>query len=270
MWRKKANLVIGLTTYNIECLDISIPALGLLPRKFTLIIHNDNPDKKIKRRYIRKLGYRGKLHIINSEFNVGLLASRCKILQYIKDKKFLNTWTLFTDDDDILLDATIPSVGNSTFAIMQNAAIIRTQLTDVLRASKYGKYNIDNKNTFLAQPHIGITGTIIKTQYLIQWYDIIQERTNEISDINESISFRLPVDLIMWSGVNIIATNAGMSSIYMDRVNYIVSDIDTAKTKYGKPIAPATNAKKQIKSVILKYDAIIKGALNAAAPAGQD
>ena len=74
----------------------------------------------------------------------------------------------------------------------------------------------------------------------------------------------------MWSGVNIIATNAGMSSIYMDRVNYIMSDIDTAKTKYGKPIAPATNAKKQIKSVISKYDAIIKGALNAAAPARQD
>ena len=83
-------------------------------------------------------------------------------------------------------------------------------------------------------------------------------------------SFRLPVDLIMWSGVNTIATNAGMSSIYMDRVNYIVSDIDTAKTKYGKLIAPTSNTKKQIKSVISKYDAIVTGALNTAAPAGQD
>ncbi len=270
MWRKKANLIVGLTTCNTECLDISIPALGRLRNKFVLIIHNDNPNKKLKRKHIRKLGYRGSLHIINSNFNIGLLASRCKILQYIKDKNLKNTWTVFVNDDDILLDTTIPSVGDGTFAIVQNAAIIRTQLVDVLRASKYGKYNIDNENTFLTQPHIGITGTIIKTQYLIQWYDIIQEHANEISDINESISFRLPVDLIMWSGVNIIATNAGMSSIYMDRVNYIISDIDTAKTKYGKPIAPATNAKKQIKSVISKYDAIIKGALNAAAPAGQD
>ena len=270
MWRKKVNLVVGLTTCNIECLSISIPALGRLRNRFILIIHNDNPYIKLKRKHIRKLGYRGKLHIINSDFNIGLLASRCTILKYIKDEKLKNTWTVFADDDDVLLDTTIPSIGVSTFAIVQNAAILRTQLVDVLRASKYGLYNIDNENTFLAQPHIGITGTIIKTQYLIQWYDIIQEHTNEISDIDESISFRLPVDLIMWSGVNIIATNAGMSSIYMDRVNYIMSDIDTAKTKYGKPIAPATNAKKQIKSVISKYDAIIKGALNAAAPAGQD
>ena len=270
MWRKKVNLVVGLTTCNTECLNISIPALGRLCKNFTLIIHNDNPDIKLKHKYIRKLGYRGNLHIINSDFNIGLLASRCTILKYIKDKKLTNTWTVFIDDDDVLLDTTIPSVNDNTFAIVQNAAIIRTQLVDVLCASKYGKYNIDNENTFLAQPHIGITGTIIKTQYLIQWCDIIKEHADTISDINESISFRIPVDLIMWSGVNTIATNAGMSSIYMDRVNYIVSDIDTAKTKYGKLIAPTSNAKKQIKSVISKFDAIVTGALNAAAPAGQD
>ena len=260
MWHKKANLVVGLTTCDTECLDISIPALGRLRKNFILIIHNDNPGIKLKHKDIRKLGYRGKLCIINSDFNVGLLAARCAILKYIKDKKFTNTWTVFTDDDDVLLDTTIPSVGDNTFAIVQNAAIIRTQLRDVLRASKYGTYNIDNENTFLTQPHIGITGTIIKTQYLIQWHDIIQEHISEISDICESVSFRIPVDLIMWSGVNIIATNVRMSSIYMDRVNYIISDINTQKT----------GNLKQIKNISSKFDAIITGALNAAAPAGQD
>ena len=264
MWHKKLNLVIGLTTYNIERLELSIPALGRLSEKFMLIIHNDNPAIKLKHRYIRKLGYRGKLIIINTDFNIGLLASRCKILKFIKDKQLTDTWTIFVDDDDILLDATIPQVGQNTFAVIQNAAIIRTRLTDVLQVAKHGTYNIDNINTFIAQPHISVTGTMIKTPYLIQWFDIIQKYTNDISDIEESISFRLPVDLIMWSGVNIIATNTGMSSIYMDRVNYAISDLDTAKIKYGKQVAPTTNIKKQIKSIISKFDAIITNALNAA------
>lgn len=269
MFSKKVTFVVGLTTYNTDLLEISIPALGRLGQRFMLIIHNDNPDAKVTTRQIRNLGYHGKLHIINSDFNVGLIRARCNILKYMTEHQITPTWMTFVDDDDMLTDISIPSVSDTTFAIVQNMAVIRTRLIDVLRMARHGQYTIDDENVFLVRPHIGVTGTIIRTKYLIQWRDIIEQNLEQISDIDASITFQIPSDLIMWSGVNIIATQNGDMPIYMDNINYVATDIDSAQTKYNKPVAPDKNAPKHIRKIIDKYDAIIRNALNAA-PAGQD
>ena len=66
MMRRKPNIIVGLTTFNNEMLRISVPALGKIRQKFTLIVHNDNPMTTVSRRQIRKLGYCGDLQIINA------------------------------------------------------------------------------------------------------------------------------------------------------------------------------------------------------------
>ena len=66
MFKRKTQILVGLTTFYNEYLHVSVPALARLGRRFTLIIHNDNPDTRVSRRQIRRLGYRGKLHIINT------------------------------------------------------------------------------------------------------------------------------------------------------------------------------------------------------------
>ena len=66
MMHKKSNIVVGLTTFDNEMLRISVPAIGRMHQKVTLIIFNDNPTTTITRRQIRKIGYSGDLQIINS------------------------------------------------------------------------------------------------------------------------------------------------------------------------------------------------------------
>ena len=42
MFGKKQNLIVGLTTYHLENLAISISGLSQISERFTLIIYNDN------------------------------------------------------------------------------------------------------------------------------------------------------------------------------------------------------------------------------------
>ena len=134
MIRKKANLVIGLTTFNNEMLRISVPALGKFAQKFTLVIHNDNPVTTVSRRQIRRMGYCGDLHIINSTQNVGLMRSRMAIVQEIRNIGINPDWFVFCDDDDILVNIDMPDVSNENFAVIQNAIAIRHRMGDMLRA----------------------------------------------------------------------------------------------------------------------------------------
>ena len=277
MFRIKSRVIVGLTTYYNENLIISLSGLKRLKQCATLIIHNDNPDTKVTKRQIRRMGYRGKLHIINCAYNNGPLGSRLAIIEFVKKHKIKADWFMFADDDDIVLNLDVPKIENNHFAIIQNMAVIRTRLIDVLRIIKdANNFTIDNENIYLVRPHMGMAGTLVRKDDILRLGTILGQARQEISDVDEGLNFRPPVDMLMWSALNIIARhdNDKTTPIYMDTLNYIATDIDTAPMKYGMQIQPQKNPQQQILSAIAKYDTVVRAALGAAtdknaAPAGQ-
>lgn len=281
MFACKTRVVVGLTTYYSENLMISLSGLARLGKKTILIIHNDNPDALISKRDVRHMGFDGEVYIINSAHNVGLLRSRLAIIDFVKEHKISAEWFMFVNDDDILLNLDLPKVENKHFAIIQNMAVVRSRLIDVLRIMKNpDKLKIDDENIYLVRPHIGIIGTLIRMEYVFKLGEVLKSAMVAISDIDESLSFRPPVDMMMWSALNIVARNDNdiVSPIYMDTVNYVAMDIDNVTMKYGMLIQPEKNPQEQIMAAIAKYDVAVRTALMAknahtvcedAAPAGQ-
>lgn len=273
MFAKRAQVIVGMTTMYNEYLGVSIPGLARLGKKFTLIVYNDNPDTKVKKSYIRRLGYRGKLYTINGTHNVGQMNARLAIVDFARNKRLKADWFVFVDDDDIVTNIAIPDVSKNNFAIIQNMAVIRTRLIDVLRVVQNStNYTIDNENIYLVRPHVGLAGTLVRYSAILRMADVMNIASQSISDVDESLSFRPPVDMMMWSALNIIARhdNECATPIYMDTINYIATDVDTCPTKYGMKIQPAKNPTQQISRAIARYDAAIRAALaNGAAPTGQ-
>ena len=264
MFDKRTRIIVGMTTLYNEYLGISIPGLARLGKKFTLIIYNDNPDTKVKKSYIRRLGYRGKLYIANGGHNIGQLRARLAIVDFVRKKKLNADWFIFVDDDDILANIVIPNVSKNNFAIIQNMAVVRTRLIDVLRVARNAtNYTIDNENIYLVRPHVGLAGTLVRYSAILRMADVMNNALQSISDVDESLTFRPPVDMMMWSALNIIARhdNERATPIYMDTINYIATDVDTCPTKYGMNIQPAKNPTQQISRAITRYDAAIRAAL---------
>ena len=264
MFDKRTRIIVGMTTLYNEYLGISIPGLARLGKKFTLIIYNDNPDTKVKKSYIRRLGYRGKLYIANGGHNIGQLRARLAIVDFVRKKKLNADWFIFVDDDDILANIVIPNVSKNNFAIIQNMAVVRTRLIDVLRVARNAtNYTIDNENIYLVRPHVGLAGTLVRYSAILRMADVMNNALQSISDVDESLTFRPPVDMMMWSALNIIARhdNERATPIYMDTINYIATDVDTCPTKYGMNIQPAKNPTQQISRAIARYDATIRAAL---------
>ena len=87
MMRQNSRIIIGLTTFNHEFLQISVAGLARISKKVSLIIYNDNPCRTLKHHDVRKLGFRGRLHIINTCENVGVFRARVAILEYIHKNK---------------------------------------------------------------------------------------------------------------------------------------------------------------------------------------
>ena len=65
MFHKKPKLLIAITTFDSDALKISVPPLKKIGQRVTLVVHNDNPDINLRQSLVRRLGWRGKLHIIN-------------------------------------------------------------------------------------------------------------------------------------------------------------------------------------------------------------
>ena len=266
MLTKKSRVVVGITTFFNECLAISVPGLARLGSGHTLIIHNDNPSTRLTRRHIRKLGYRGQLHIINSAHNLGTLDARLSILDYVRAHHIDGEWFVFADDDDILLNLDTPSVADNVFAVIQNMAVIRTRMIDVLRVMRCPTdFAVDGENICMVRPHIGMAGTMVRMSAVMRMRDVLHDANELISDVFAGISFRPPVDMVMWSALNIVARhdNECACPIFMDSINYIATDIDTAGTKYGMLIQPSRNAVAQITRIIGKCDAAIRYVLSS-------
>ena len=281
MFACKTRVIVGLTTYYNENLMISLSGLARLSKRAILIIHNDNPETKITKRDVRRMGFGGDVYIINSDYNVRLLRARLAILDYVKQHKINAEWFVFVNDDDVLLNLDLPQVEKKHFAIIQNMAVVRSRLIDVLRIMKNpDNFKIDDENIYIVRPHIGIIGTLVRMEYISKLGNVLKSAMVEISDIDESLSFRPPVDMMMWSALNIIArnNNESVAPIYMDTVNYIAMDIDSVTMKYDMLIQPVKKPQEQIMAAIAKYDMAVRAALMAAdadarcenaAPAGQ-
>lgn len=273
MLKKKVRVVVGMTTFYNDFLGLSVPALRHLPSDFMLIVYNDNPDTTIKRRQIRRLGYSGELRIVNGAQNVGILQARLNILEYIHAHNIVPQWVVFADDDDVLVNIDTPNVDTDNFAVIQNMAVIKTRLVDVMRLMHNPKKCVpDNENIELVRPHVGMAGTLVRWNAMRRMGDVLRQMQVAISDIDESLSYRPPVDRMMWNALTIISRNDNPQAnpIYMDSVNYVATRLDTARTKYGMAVAPAKNAVVQIERALAKYDAAIKRHLATdAAPMGQ-
>lgn len=260
------NFALALTTFNLDLLRISLSAISKLKQNFTLIIFNDNPEKTLTNDFIHKSGYKGKAIIINSDENVGLLKARHTIISKLEKLKTKPEWTIFVDDDDLLINSDLPNVSDKNFAIIQNRLIIKHRLSDLFKAINT-PYSIidDGENVIIDKPHIGFAGTPIKTDILIGMGNVLNTILDEIQKINDALNYLAPIDIMMWSFVNIYAKhfNKSATPIYMDKVNYISVELDSASKKYGKLIKPSNNAEERYSRLLQKYDYIFRNALGA-------
>jgi len=236
MFNKKTRIFIGLTTFDLETLNVSVPMIGKLGRNFTLVIHNDNPEKKLTKRTIRKLGWHGPLYIINTDKNFGEWAARLTILDFIKSKNFKPNWITFLDDGDVLLDANIPTVADENFAIIQNATTLKNNFADFFRINRTWVSGTEYGTT---GAHFDIRGTWVRAKVLFEYADFIRPLLPRINEIAKELKYRLNVGEILWNGLNIFVREKYpfMSAIYMNKTNYIVIHFGRYVTKYKQRIA---------------------------------
>jgi hypothetical protein len=260
MFHKKFDVIVGLTTFNHEMLKISVPALGKLGKKFALVIFNDNPSIKLKRRTVRRLGYRGRLGIINTNENIGVIGARAKILKHTQKCKFDASWILFANDDDAVLSIDVPTVASNNFAILQNSVFVRARTLDLLRILENPtEYTIDDDVMQLIKPHIGFKGTFIRYDIACKFGEILEQNAQQFAHIFEKFNANIPANVLMWSGLNTYVRGAypEMTPIYMDNTNYMIITTVSPRVVMTKT-----------ENLANRFDAIIASAF--AAPEGQD
>lgn len=232
MVRQNKNLVIGLTTLNHEFLQISVATLSHLSKSITLIIYNDNPCRKLTHRQIRRLGFRGRVHIINTDENVGVLRARVAILDYVRENKIDALWFMFVNDDDVVLNSALPNVADTNFAVMGNAVAIGGRLLDVLRVMICpGDFTVDGVDTQLFAPHISMSGTFIRMAPLLDFSKFLSSAMPDIMGLVSDVPFKIPTDLLMWHMfVEFMRiSNPTASPIYMNQTNYLMTKLNNTR-----------------------------------------
>lgn len=256
MFNRKPHIVVAVTTFDSDALRISLPPLRRLGNKFALVVHNDNPEKKLTRHMVRKMRPRGKLYIINSDNNVGELESRIQTVEYIRDKKIPCDWIIFVDDDDVLIDMVIPQVDENIFAIVQDATTISDSVTDIFKISPTWTLGAKIGKT---GPNFDITGTMIRANIMFEFIEFIRTIMPDINKLMERINYRMPISTILWAGLNafVRTRHADMSPIYMNRTNYVAIKMGRATVKYGYKIPNSPSAHRMISGAIKKFTDMI-------------
>lgn len=236
MITKTPSIIVAVTTFDSDALRISLAPIARLGRKIILIVHNDNPEVALTSRMVRHMGWRGRVHIINSDKNVGELESRIRIVEYVRENNIRGDWITFVNDDDVLLDSDAPNIPDNVFAILYNATTISEKITDIFKISpswtngtKYGKTG----------PHFSILGTMVRRNIMLEYCDFLRTNLEMIYEFINSVKYYPPFDAMMWSGLNAFVhiRHPDMSPIYMDRTNYISIKMGRATTKYGRRLA---------------------------------
>lgn len=232
MARSKDNLIVGLTTFNHEFLKISVSGLGRVGKNVTLIIYNDNPCRKLTHRALRRMGFHGRVHVINGNENLGQFGARMSIIEYVQKNNLDSPWFMFANDDDIVLNTSVPNIDENNYAVMGNAVVIAKRVLDVLRVmDNPNDYTIDGADTHLIAPHIAMSGTFIRMAYLREFVEFMSKITSQISDIILELPFAVPVDLFMWHMFveYMRVTHPQMSPIYMNQTNYLMTKLNNTR-----------------------------------------
>ncbi len=221
MFTGKVRAIIGMTTFNSECLSLSVPPISRLPQDFLLIIYNTNPSHSITVRDIRKLGYRGRLRIVNSTQDIDLMSARLGVLDVAHRFAPNAQWIVFINDTDMLLDLRIPDVSSNNFAVIQNAAYVNDNLLDVLRLMRsVDLHTLDGVDAEFFRPHIGMAGTMVRMFSAHKMAEILR-RVHET--ISKACVDAASVDAVMWAVLNSIMRGDDIinTPIYMDSVNLV-------------------------------------------------
>lgn len=252
MFKRKTNLIVVMTVMDVDALRVSLPPLHRLERLFTLVIYNDNPNQKIERRAVRRLGWHGALYIINSDKNYGEFESRINAIKSVRNLNISGDWVLFADQDDVLLDADVPNVSDNIFAIVQNTTVLSDNITDVFKINsswvggcEYGKNG----------PHFEITGTIIRRAILDEFADFITDILPKLYRDLRHTRYRVPVGSVLWLALKSFmhVRHPEMSPIYMNRTNYVAIKMGYAAVKYGRRTPIGANAQAAIAETIKRF-----------------
>lgn len=252
MFKHKPHIVVAITTMDFDALRVSLPPIGKLRSKFTLVIHNDNPAMELRRGLVRKLYSHGKLHIINAEQNRGELESRIETIEYIRDRKIPCDWIIFADDDDVLIDAGLPNVDENKFAVVQNATTLSESITEIFKISRSWTGGAPiGKNG----PHFDINGTMIRANILFEFAEFMRGILDKTYKILSQTKYRVPVSELMWMGLNAFmrVRYPEMSPIYMNQTNYISIKMGHSTNKYGRTVPSGANAHKVVADIMKKF-----------------
>jgi hypothetical protein len=234
MLRKKNYIIVGLSVCHSEFLRISIPVLAQLPQNIFLVVYNDNPAAPVEKSKIREFGHHGPLHIVNADQNRGSLWAWLGILAEISKRRIRSDWMIFADDGGLVINADIPAVQDNNFAVMQNTAFIKNRILDALRvADNPTGCAIDNSNATVQRPHLGIVGTLLRTEIMTRLGDLIRPIVPNILAIDSISGAGVPMDVVLWFYLQIYARrlNPNAKPIYMDKINYISAPLDTTRRK---------------------------------------
>jgi hypothetical protein len=252
------NFIIGLTTFDLENLRISLPKLNEFADRIFLIIHNDNPEFVLTPERVKKYGFDGELCIINNSTNEGPYKARINIIKKAQELARPEPWFIFADDDDLLLDLTPPD-SPSVAALQQNMIFIRRRMIDLLKIlENSANYTIDGENITVEAPHIGIVGTIFNTGDLIRFNNTLYPSLDAIRAVDNSFPYRAPEDIVMWFcfmmflGGSMDSRASGRVH-YRNRTNYAAALLDFTPGKYGKDKIPTDKPQEWYDKVMSQY-----------------
>ncbi len=255
MFTKKKHLLIAITTFDHDALRVSVPMLGCIKQKFSVLIYNDNPDIQLEKKHIRKLGWRGPLTIINGDKNLGELGARLEIIKICSEQSF--DWITFMDDDDMIISVDVPNVDDNVFAILQDAHIINTSHVEVLKIMSTHAVPTDTDKT---GPNFDIRGTWIRPKYLKEFIMFFEPLSQQFNQIAKGIKTRFPTGAVLWHGINIAvkANHPDVHPMYMNQTNYISIRLGNAKSKYGIKNCPIDTKGDLSKTTIEKFSELFE------------
>lgn len=253
MFKRKDFLVVGIATFNVELLRISVPALARCGKNVFLIIYNDNPALRLTVRDVRRLGWRGGLRIINGD-GVGKIGAWMAIATAASRLRGNPEWMVYADDDAMLVDASVPGVSDDVFAVIQNAVALRGGVADLFRAMDAPcEFACAATGTEVLRPHIGMSGTLVRVRVMSEMVDVLRGASDALCKLNEEYG-DAAADAVVWSWLNNFARgkNSSATPIYMDCVNYIANDLCAAGRANASP--------SRTSRIVAKYDAVLSTA----------
>lgn len=244
MFNKNPRFIVAVNNSNLDALRVSVPPLRRFKNKFNLVVFNGGADEKTLLRMVRNLGWRGNLHIINSEKNLAELDAYIAMIDFVRDSKIDAEWIMTLGDSDVLIDACVPNVSDNIFAIVQDATSLCDSHIDLFKINPAWVHGTDCGKT---GPHFEINGTMIRAKVLFEFIDFIRPILIQIKKIIREEKCSL--SMAMWEMLNTMmrARHPEMSPIYMNQTNYVAINLGTigakrmAKNKTGAAMARFRN-----------------------------